>query len=157
MGMSYWVEIVHEPARHLAVVHYHADADHVAQKVMAAFGSVGAYLVREGVRPIGPPVSRYEMHDGEFDVDTGFPVSEPVKGDGHVVPLDLPEGDCATTVHVGRYQDLGRAYEALRTRAAEQGHPVDETAAMWEEYLTGPDVPPEDQRTVVHWPLAASA
>ncbi|HET8603889.1 MAG TPA: GyrI-like domain-containing protein [Marmoricola sp.] len=155
--MNYWIEIVHEPVRHLAVVRFHSTPEEIAKRVRTAFGQVGAYLVREGVRPIGPPVSRYEMHDGEFEVATGFPVREPVPGDGTVVPLDLPEADNATTVHVGRYEDLGRAYEALRTGAAEAGHPVDEDAAMWEEYLTGPDEPAEKQRTVVHWPVAASA
>lgn len=28
---------------------------------------------------------------------------------------------------------------------------------MWEEYLTGPDSPPEEITRVVHWPLETAA
>ncbi|HEY6932876.1 MAG TPA: GyrI-like domain-containing protein [Marmoricola sp.] len=152
--MGYRVEVVHEQARHLAVVRFRATPAELPGKISRAFGTVGAYLTRERLPPAGPPVTRYELRDGEFEVATGFPVSAPVVGDGIVLPLDLPECDCVRTVHVGRYEDLGRAYDALRAAALESGRSVDEEAPMWEEYLTGPDVPADRQRTVVHWPLA---
>jgi effector-binding domain-containing protein len=155
--MGYRVEVVHEQTRHLAVVRFRATPAELPGKVSRAFGTVGAYLMRERLRPAGPPITRYELRDGEFEVATGFPVSVSVVGDGTVVPLDLPECDCLTTVHVGRYEDLGRAYEALRAAAVESGRPVDEGSPMWEEYLTAPDVPADRQRTVVHWPLTRVA
>jgi effector-binding domain-containing protein len=119
-----------------------------------AFGAVASRLGRLGVAVQGPAVSCYEMDEDFFHVSSGFVVEAPVEtGDG-VEPLRLPDVDVATTTHVGPYEQLGRAYDALKEGAEAEGRHVDDNAMMWEEYLTGPEVPAEEMVTVVHWPLA---
>ena len=57
------------------------------------------------------------MGEGAFHVSSGFFVEgafEP--GDG-VEPMQLPEADVVTTTHIGPYEDLGKAYEALQEGA----------------------------------------
>ena len=65
----------------------------------------------------------------------------------------LPDVDVVSTTHVGPYDTLGRAYDALKDGVVDLGRKVDESSVMWEEYLDGPQVPPEQTRTLVHWPL----
>ena len=84
---------------------------------------------------------------------SGFVVPGPFEGEGEVVHLQLPETDVATTTHLGPYDSLGEAYDALRRQARTLGREVDEDGPMWEEYWTGPETPPEQTRTVVCWPV----
>ena len=146
------ITIRHEPGRDLAVARFEASIDQIGEHLGRAFAAVGAYLARSGVAPTGGAVAHYEMAPGGFKVAAGFTVAQPVKGDDSVAPLRLPETDVLTTTHVGPYEELPQTYAALHARAAELGRSLDDTT-MWEEYLTGPDTPREQMRTVVSWPL----
>ncbi len=151
--MSYAVTIDHENGRYLAVHRFDARPEEIGEKMGRAFALVTDRLGQTGTRPTGPPASCYEMDEDLFHVAAGFPVAAPVgPGDG-VEDLRLPDVDTATTVHMGPYEGLAQAYDALREGAAEQGRRVDETAPVWEEYLTGPEVEPQDMCTILHWPL----
>jgi effector-binding domain-containing protein len=105
-----------------------------------------------GVSPDGPAIGFYEIRPDGLTASVGFVVEEPYEGDGTVVSFDLPRCQVVTGVHVGPYDHLPAAYEALREAAVEQGCTIDESE-MWEEYLTGPDTPPEQTRTRISWPL----
>ncbi|GAA2092545.1 hypothetical protein GCM10009841_01560 [Microlunatus panaciterrae] len=151
--MSYEVQIVDEPGRHLAVTRYSARPEEMGRLVGQAFGTVMAYLSSKGINPSGPAVSYYTMVGDHFDVTSGFLVDAPIEGDRTVVPLQLPAGPVATTTHIGPYQDLGKAYEALQESARQRGLLVDTAGPMWEEYWSGPETAPEQTRTTVFWPV----
>jgi effector-binding domain-containing protein len=75
-----------------------------------------------------------------------------VTGDGNVVPAELPEGEVVTTTHIGPYEGLPQAYEALQAWMRREGkEPA--TNLMWEEYVTGPETPPPETRTIIYWPV----
>jgi effector-binding domain-containing protein len=156
--MGYDVRIDREGGRHLAVRSFEAAPEEMGQHQPAAFGAVAGYLARMGIPITGPPVSRYERADGgRFRVSSGFVVEgDFAAGDG-VEHQQLPECEVGTTVHVGPYEKLGEAYDALRQGVQEARREVDESGAMWEEYITGPDTPPDQARTVVSWPVRAAA
>ncbi|MFC6285945.1 GyrI-like domain-containing protein [Nocardioides sp. GCM10027113] len=149
------MEFTQEPVRHLAVAQFEADLPRMGEQMGQAFGRVAGFLERTGVRPLGPAVGHYDVRPDGMTVSAGFVVEQAIEGDGTVVPLDLPAHEAATGVHIGSYDDLPAAYDALHVAAEARGRHLDETL-MWEEYLTGPDRPPEEMRTIVHWPLAAS-
>ena len=151
--MSYDVTIGHEHGRHLAVSRFDARPEEMGAKQGQAFGKVAGYLGGIGVPIEGPAVSCYERGEDTFHVSSGFVVAGPIEDADGVEPLQLPDVDIATTTHVGPYEQLGQAYDALKEGVTAQGRQVDEAAMMWEEYLTGPEVPPEETTTVVHWPL----
>jgi len=154
--MRYDVTIDRESGRFLAVHAFEARPDEMAEKQGQAFGIVAAHLAAIGVPIEGAAVSCYQMSDHTFHVSSGFVVGRPIASGDGVESLQLPDVDVASTTHVGPYEQLGLAYDALKEVAAAKGRPVDESAMMWEEYLTGPDSPPEEITTVVHWPLEAA-
>jgi effector-binding domain-containing protein len=151
--MSHEVKIATEQGRHLAVTRFDARPEDMGQKQGAAFGSVAGYLARIGVAVVGPAVSCYEMAEDVFHVASGFVVEGPFEPGEGVEPFQLPECEVATTVHIGPYDQLGQAYDALKAGAAAQGRKVEGSGIMWEEYWTGPEAPPEETRTVVFWPV----
>jgi effector-binding domain-containing protein len=151
--MSYEIREVREPDRHLAVTRFTASPDQIGARMGQAFGAVFQYLGRRGLAPLGPPVGCYEMSAGTtFEVRAGCVVSVPIEAEDDVEPYFLSGGPTLVTEHVGPYDELPKAYEALQARALELGQEL-ESAVMWEEYLTGPEVPPDQMRTVIHWPL----
>lgn len=146
------VRITREPGRHLAVTRFEADLTRMDQLMGQAFGRVAAFLARSATTPLGPAMGCYEARPDGMTVSAGFEVAEPIAGDDVVVPLRLPARDVVTGEHVGPYDELPAAYSRLREAAEAAGRRVDESV-MWEEYVTGPDRPPEETRTVVSWPL----
>lgn len=155
--MEYDVTFDHEDGRHLAVTAFDARPEDLAEQFGPAFSKVAEHCARHGV-PLGAPaVSCYETRGDTFHVCSGFVVDRPIDAGDGVETMQLPQVDTATTTHLGSYDALGDAYEALRTAAREQGREVDEDAMMWEEYWTGPDGPVEQWRTVVRWPLRPAA
>lgn len=149
----YDVEFAHETGRHLAVVRYDARPEDIGRKAGEAFGAVAGYLARIGVAVTGPAVTCYDMGEDVFHVASGFVVEGPFEPGGGVEPFQLPEGEVATTTHIGPYDQLGKAYDAVRESARAQGRDVEDAGMMWEEYWSGPEAPPEETRTVVFWPV----
>jgi GyrI-like small molecule binding domain len=149
----YDVSTAHETGRHLAVSRFDATPEEMGQQQGAAFGRVASYLARIKVPVTGPAVSCYEMGEKVFHVASGFVVSAPFDGGDGVEPFPLPACEVATTTHIGPYDQLGHAYDALQEWARAHGRKVDESGLMWEEYWTGPETPPEQTRTAVFWPL----
>lgn len=151
--MLYEIREQQEPDRHLAVKRFKASPDQIGARMGQAFGTVYEYASHHGVQLIGPPIGCYEMGTRTtFEVLAGCAVEVPIEAEGDVEPYLLRGGPALTTVHVGSYDELPKAYEALEAHAREFGRELD-MSTMWEEYLTGPSVPPDQMRTVVHWPL----
>jgi AraC family transcriptional regulator len=61
-------------------------------------------------------------------------------------------GEVACTTHIGPYEGLPQAYEAIEAWMKQRRR---EAAGLtiWEEYLTGPETQPEQTRTDIYWPL----
>ena len=146
------VDIAREPGRNLAVVRFEADLGAMAEQMGQAFGRVVAALGRAQVPPVGPAMACYDIRPDGMTVSAGFVVPHPVERDDDVLPVRLPACEVMRATHVGAYDGLPTTYELIRKAAADHGRDLDETQ-MWEEYLTGPETPPEQTRTVVSWPL----
>lgn len=117
-----------------------------------AFAATHGQAIAQGAAVSGPPYARYHMvAEGRFEVEAGFPVSDPVTRVGDVYPGTLPGGTCAVTTHVGPYEGLAGAYQALEDWISAQGGTV--SADPWEVYLSGPDEDPETFRTDVYMPF----
>ena len=157
--MAYAVDVTTVPSRTVAVTRFHVDADDIGAmgaRMGAAFGKVMAGLGRARIGPAGPPLAFYERSGEGFDVAAGFPVREPFGPVDGISPLELPAAEVAHTTHLGSYEDLPAAYDALRAAVEARGRALADDAPMWEEYWSPPGTPPSQTRTEVYWSVACA-
>ncbi|TCN29635.1 effector-binding domain-containing protein [Kribbella orskensis] len=118
-----------------------------------AFDQVADYLHRHGVAPCGFPFARYHLRtDGSFEVEAGLPIPTPIAGDTHVQPSRLPAGHVVAVWHIGLYDQLGDAYEALDDWL--RAHYGIRTGDPWEVYHGPQRNDPQPWRTEVIQPFA---
>ncbi|GAA1061895.1 GyrI-like domain-containing protein [Agromyces bracchium] len=153
--MTYDVRIVEAPRRDLAVVRSRTTFAEIPAFMATAFERVAAVLGPRGLLGDGPAVGRYAEMDqatGAVTVSAGFVVDAPIAADGDVVPEVLPAVEVATTTHLGPYDRVSEAYDAIAAAMALHGRELDESM-MWEEYWSPPGTPDDETRTVVFCPL----
>lgn len=120
-----------------------------------AYDDVFAVLARQGIEPVGPPFARYDMRSDGFVMEAGAPIARPVSPEGRVIPGTLPSGPVAITTHVGPYDRLGDAVDALTAWVVAQGSTP--AGAYWEIYYSDPILEPDPAswRTDVVLPMVA--
>jgi effector-binding domain-containing protein len=134
--MRYAIESVTLPEQPAIALHDEVPRDKIGEWLGGAYEKIFTCLGQAGIQPVGPPFARFQFLDDRVDAEAGVPVAAPVDGQDGFSSVRLPSGTAAVTVHVGPYDTLDQAYQALRKWIAEQGY---ETAGpWWEEYLTGP-------------------
>ena len=116
-------------------------------------GEVLGWLAARGTTPAGPPFWKYNVIDmaRTLEVESGWPVAEPMTGDGRVVSGVLPAGRYVTMRHLGHHSTLGAVTAGLLDWAAAQGLKWDMVpsaagerwAARLEIYLTDPQIEPD--------------
>jgi AraC family transcriptional regulator len=90
----------------------------------------------------GPPFSRYHAFgESEVDVEAGFPVAKPITEKGRIKNGELPAGKVVQGWHVGSYEKLSEAHEALRAHLAAKG--LKARGGPWEVYWTDPGMVPD--------------
>lgn len=109
-----------------------------------AYHTVATHLDDLGMDAPCLPFARYTPLDSEyaeFEIEAGFPVPGPFPtGDG-VELSTLPAGPAAVVWHVGPYEDMEPAYEALLAWISEHGGTL--TGSAWEVYHSDPKEEPE--------------
>lgn len=146
--MDYSVEVVELQERPTAVVSGVVAMPEIGDFLGGAFGEVLAVIAAQGRHPAGMPFGCYMPGESGMAIEAGFPVSAPVVAAGRVAPGVLPGGQTAHVMHVGAYDGVGAAYEAVFGWLAANGWEV--SGPPWEEYLDGPEV--AAPRTAVYVP-----
>lgn len=127
----------------------------ISAKLGEFVGEVYAHLQSMKLDPAGPPFSRYHGFDGgKIDFEAGLPTQGPVAGSGRIAAGELPGGPAVSTVHMGSYEALPKAGEALDAWVGEHGREA--SGANWEVYHVAPghDSNPSAWKTEVVKPLA---
>ncbi len=127
--------------QYTAVVRGEMPAEDLPAWFAETYRSVYEYLGRAHVLPTGPPFARYSFLEGVVAVEAGFPVPWEVAGEGPIEPSTLPDGHAAVTIHMGRYEDLPMAYEAVHHWLREHGRAP--AGPHWEVYYTDPNAEPD--------------
>jgi effector-binding domain-containing protein len=137
----------------------------VSIRARRASGDVARFLARSlselfgrlrllGVTPAGPPfVIYHEFGPAGVDAEVCVPVARIVSAVGRVRARVVPAGTVASTLHLGRYEQLGAAYAALMQWVHDSG--FEAAGPIRERYLTGPgdEVAPAAYRTEVDVPI----
>ena len=110
------------------------------------------YLRELGEPPAGMPYAAYYNMDMQnLDVEIGFPVGRQLAGKGEIQASEFPGGKLASVMHVGPYDQVGPAYDALTQWVKEQGYEV--TGVAYELYYSGPETPPQEIKTEIMFPI----
>jgi CBS domain-containing protein len=145
------------PAQPVAVMRSIRSVPQIAPWISAAFEEVASVLASRHVGPAGPPFARFHPQgENVFEIEAGFPCSEPITDHGFVEASTLPSGRVASAMYVGPYDRIGPAHDALRTWI--ETHDGRAVGDAWEVYLDSPaDEPdPERRRTQVVQPFEGS-
>lgn len=106
-----------------------------------AFGKVAQAAADQGVELVGMPFGRFLPVGGDrMEATAGMPVATTIEPTDDVEADVLPGGEVAVTLHVGSYEDVPAAYDAVHAWVAEHGTPA---GAPWEVYLNDPGEHPD--------------
>jgi effector-binding domain-containing protein len=128
--MSHQVTLTHSEPTPLAVIRGRVPAKELSKFVPAACGEVWSFVRAAGLPKPGRHVAVYL--DGQGSVEVGVELTAPFTGNDRVHCSHLPAGRVATTVHLGPYQLLSAAHNAIRAWCAEHGHRL--SPVSWEIY-----------------------
>ena len=123
-------------AQPLAAVRRHTLIRDIVRVWKPALDLVWEFLRRhEGLRTDGHNCFLYHhpaRRDLPMDIDFGVQVVRPFESEGEVICTQTPAGDVAMTTHVGSYDKLGAAHDAIHSWRAATGH--DFGGYSWEIY-----------------------
>jgi len=151
--MPYECELLDRPAQAALVSRAVTPVSELPAVLGRAYGAIAQYMAESGVDPAGPPfVAYYNVDMQALDIEAGFPVARRVPGRGEIEASEIPGGRSAACMHVGPYDEVGPAYQALSRWIAE--HAFTPTGVAYEYFLDDPaEVRPAELRTQVVMPL----
>jgi effector-binding domain-containing protein len=123
-----------------------------------AFGEVYGHLGARRVEGNGPPFVIYHevpVADDPFDIEVCAPVAHAVDPPPGWQAQELPAGAFVTLLHVGPYDTVASAYGDLTAWIGD--HDLAVAGPPREVYLSPPDTPAVEIRTIVEFPVARVA
>lgn len=152
--MNYEVHVKQSPPEHVVTKRSHTTIAAISATIGDALQSVATTLTPPDTFR-GAPFALYhgDIEPEDVDIEVGFPVAPGATAAGDV--RDLPGGPVAYTVHVGPYESIGDAYEALYGWL--RLHGLDPSGPPREIFLVGPGqaTKPEDYRTEIEVPVTS--
>jgi effector-binding domain-containing protein len=150
--MAYEVVVETVAARPLAAVRRRVRIGAVSTAWKPALDQVWAFLrLHEGLRTDGHNVFLYHhparRHE-PMEVDFGVEVSGTFEGEGEVLFARTPAGEVAWTLHVGPYDRLRDAHDAINAWRATHGR--GSAGVSWEIYGDPTDDPSKLEVQVVY-------
>lgn len=150
--MTYTCELKQQLAQPALAIRTRAAVQDLPKVFGDAYGAIMQYLAELGEEPAGMPYAAYYNMDMQnLDLEIGFPVARKIAGKGDVQPSEFPGGKLASTVHIGPYDQVGPAYDALMHWVGAQGYQA--TGVAYEVYYSGPETPPQEIKTEIVFPL----
>jgi effector-binding domain-containing protein len=140
------------PGRTLAAVRRRVTIAEIGKAWRPALDQVWAFLrARPGLRTDGHNVFVYHhprRRSEPMDVDFGVEVVAAFEPAGEVVAAATPAGEVAMAVHVGSYDGLHRAHDAIHAWSAREDRALGDTS--WEIHGDWSDDPAKLETTVCY-------
>jgi effector-binding domain-containing protein len=135
-------QIVERQAQPVASIRVKCKSKDIGPTLGILLPEVMAHLNSIGAKVAGAPFSRYHAWEGdEVDLEAGIPVQAKVAPKGRVGASELPAGKAVTVWHVGPYEGLGAAHEALQAHLTAKS--LKARGGCWEIYWTDPGMVPD--------------
>jgi effector-binding domain-containing protein len=145
-------ELQERAAQHTLSIRFRAAAQDLPAHLGRIYGSVMQHLETLGEQDTGAAYAAFHNMDMQnLDMEAGFPVSRSLPGKDDIQAGQIPAGMFAVCHYTGPYDQVGPAYEQLMQFIMERGYTVAGPAYEW--YFDGPDVPPQDSRTDIVFPV----
>lgn len=153
VGSGYQVEERTLAEQPTAVMRGRMRVDAIGAFLARTYAAVATYVQRMGGELAGAPLARYRQDGEEFEVEAGFPLVAAVEAGDEVQAGSLPGGPAAVTWHVGPYDAMAPAYDAIADWIARQGGEA--AGPPWEVYYSDPQEHPDPAtwRTEVVQPI----
>ena len=151
--MTYQCQLLDRQSQPTLAVRTRSSVQDLPQVLGRAWGAIIQHAGRMGVQPSGPPfVAYHNMEMQDLDLEIGFPFAQKLKGEGELLAGEIPGGKAAGCLHVGPYDQVGAAYEALQKWMEANGYTP--SGVVYEFYLKDPhSTPPAELQTEVVFPL----
>lgn len=151
--MKYTCGLIEQPAQHVISIRTKTPVENLPNILGKAYQKITEYLSEIGEEPSGAPFAAYyNMDMQDLDVEVGILVSKALPGKGEISPGKIPAGRHAVTLHVGPYNKIEPAYNALMEWVKEKGFTP--TGVAYEFYWNDPTITPENElKTRVSFPL----
>lgn len=135
-------EIQERTAQPVASIRLKCKPSEISATLGTVLPEVMGHLSASGAKIVGAPFSRYHAFGkDEIDLEAGIPVAKPIEEKGRVKNSELPGGKTVTTWHVGPYEKLTAAHQALRDHLGAQR--LEARGGPWEVYWTDPGMVPD--------------
>jgi effector-binding domain-containing protein len=151
--MSYEIKLLELPDQPTLVMRSILLVDKLPEFFGKAYGGGMTYLSGLGNYPAGMPFGAYYNLDmNTMDVEAGFPVARVFEGEGDIIASVIPGGKFISTIHLGSYDSMKPAYDALAKWAKDNGY--EPTGIAYEYYLNDPSADPSIKaETEIRFPL----
>lgn len=140
------------PATHYIYVPRQCPAPEIASAMGSGFGEVFGFVGEAGVMPLSMPMSLYPaMPAAEVSFHAAVMVSaeDAAKVTGNIMAAELPAGEVMMVTHVGPYDKMYEAHQALWAHMEAEGIPA--AMPVFEVYIDDPgQVAPDALRTEVY-------
>lgn len=153
--MEHEVHVVERPALWVVAKRLPIALEALGPAIGQAFGEVYGIIAAAEEATAGPPFVIYHSMPASgqpLDVEICAPVTSPFEPREPWQLDELPAGTFASLVHVGPYDAVGPAYDALA--AWIEDHALAIAGPPREVYLSPADTPPDQIRTIVEFPVA---
>ena len=133
--MKYEVVVETAQAELVAAVRVTVSISEIARAWKPALDQVWSFLKQSSELAPGHNLFLYHHPDRRnepMDIDFGVQVGRPFEREGNVRCIETPTGEVARTVHVGPYDRLGDAHNAIRAWCAANNRKI--AQASWEIY-----------------------
>ncbi len=152
--MTIECKLVEQPYQATLAVRTRTAVTDLPRVLGSTYSTIVNYLAELGEEPAGPPYAAYYNMDlQDLDVEIGIPVARELPGRDDIRASGIPGGQVATCCHVGPYQTIEPAYNALSQWIEAEG--LQPTGVAVEMYLNDPtQTPPEELQTQILFPLA---
>lgn len=122
------------------------------QKIPPTYASLKAYLGELGEVMVGNPYAAYHrIEEGEFTVEIGFLVAQPLPGKGDIVTGVIPESLVVSCMFLGPYNGMTPVYREMETWIND--HNLHICGSAYEYYYNGRNFPPENYLTKIVMPV----